>query len=232
MSQKYNIGWADCTINPISGCLNDCPYCYARSFANRLKGRCGYPAENPFQPTFHKDKIDDILNLKGKGKRIFLDSMGDWFSEGVPYEWVQTIIATLWEVPEHNFLVLTKRPDRISEILHCIDLPKNLWLGVSVTCQEDYWRVSKLKESIPCGTKRFISFEPLHGLINRGNFGGVDWVIIGIESGNRKCKIPGKAPWIYAICNQARSAKIPVFLKNDICGPDGNTWKEFPEGLH
>jgi protein gp37 len=254
------IGWATDTINPISGCSN-CDEnglcqgkfkCYAESFARRLAGKerkhpdsTGYPTEPGlhFAPTFHWDKHWGILNLpeRGKPKRVFLDSMSDWFCEGVEPEWVHHTIDVLWQVQRHHFLVLTKRPERILEVLHCKELPPNLWLGVSVTCQADLWRISMLKESIPSDTKRFISFEPLLGPVYQEGqkLGVIDWVIIGAQSGPGKT-VP-EAKWVSDICWAADDADIPVFLKDNllhIVGGSANMppynrpmRREFPEAM-
>jgi protein gp37 len=226
------IGWCDRTINPITGCTNcdengfcqDKFKCYAEGFAKRLAGKerkqpgsTGYPTEpgQHFKPTFHYDKHWDLLNLptRGRPKRVFLDSMSDWFCEGVPAEWVHQVLDLIDQVPEHHFLVLTKRPERILEVLHCRNLPPNLWLGVSVTCQEDVWRIEMLKESIPQTTKRFVSFEPLLGPINLGNFGGVDWAIIGAQTGSKKVLPEGR--WLWDMIVQIPH-EIPIFLKDNI----------------
>lgn len=249
------IGWCDKTINPVTGCTNcdENGYCqgkfkcYAESFARRLAGierkhpgRTGYPTEpgQHFRPTLHEDKLRDIYNLsnRGKPKRIFLDSMSDWFCEGVPAKWVHQIIDLIWQVPLHHFLVLTKRPEHIMEVLHCRDLPPNLWLGVSVTCQEDLWRISMLKQSIPSSTKRFVSFEPLLGEVYREGqkLGGVDWVIVGRESGNQRDRTPILRSWVENICAAADTFDIPVYLKGGMCGPSKDGYdrrEEFPEGL-
>jgi protein gp37 len=226
------IGWCDSTINIISGCTN-CDAdgmclgkfkCYAEGFARRLAGKerkqpgsTGYPTGEGqhFAPCFHHDKHWDILNLPERGapKRVFLDSMSDWFCEGVPAEWVHKVLDYVGQVPRHFFLALTKRPERIMEVLHCRDLPPNLWLGVSVTCQEDLWRIDMLKESIPSTTKRFVSFEPLLGPIELSVFGGVDWVIIGAQSGPGKL-VP-KAEWVCDML-EAIPVCVPVFLKDNL----------------
>ncbi len=210
------IGWCDLTISPITGCLNNCDYCYARKMAYRLKGRFGYPKDEPFRPTFHFDKLAAIHGLKGKGKRVFLDSMGDCFSPGMDREWIWAIIDAIRHKPEHTFLVLTKRPDRMDAILEEMigPMPRNLWFGVSVTCQEDVWRIPKLINRA-YSQHAFVSFEPLHGLIQY-DLSGIDWAIVGLESGNRKGKIWGKQPWIDAICRQADELSIPVYLKNGL----------------
>jgi protein gp37 len=234
MSVKSSISWADLTINPISGCTN-CDSdgmcqgkfrCYAEGFARRLAGKerkqpgsTGYPTEpgQHFKPTMHWDKHWDILNLpkRGEPKRVFLDSMSDLFCEGVPAEWVHTVLDLIDQVTRHHFLVLTKRPERIMDVLHCIDLPPNLWLGVSVTRQEDLWRISMLKESIPTTTNRFVSFEPLIGPVYQEGqkLGGVDWVIIGAQTGPGKVA-PGQE-WIENIV-AAAGASIPIFMKSNL----------------
>jgi protein gp37 len=219
MSKK--IEWCDKTLNPISGCLNGCPFCYAKGFAHRQAGverkhpgRSGYPTTgDPFRPTFHSDKIRQILKLGGGSKRVFLDSMGDWFSPGVEIDWIRQTVDAVKRKPEHIFLVLTKRPDRIGEMLDSIDVPGNLWLGTSITTQDDAGRVENLKRHV--AGHKFLSIEPLHGPIEV-DLSGIEWVIIGAETGNRKAKIKPKSEWVEAIWKEAEKLGIPVFLKNNI----------------
>lgn len=208
------IAWSDQTINPITGCLNGCTFCYARRFALRMAGRYGYPSDDPFKPTFHPDKIAQILDLNGKrGKRIFVDSMSDWFSPGVEREWIDRAIEAIYQKPEHTFLVLTKRPDRIPREFD-VEVPSNLWLGVSVTNQADVWRIDDLKNKLS-SLHKFISFEPLHGSIET-DLNGIDWIILGAETGNRKGKIKPRTEWIEAIRNEAEKQGIPIFLKDNL----------------
>lgn len=244
------IGWCDRTINPITGCTN-CDEngmcqgkfkCYAEGFARRLAGKerkhpdsTGYPTEpgQHFKPTFHHDKHWDLLNLptRGRPKRVFLDSMSDWFCEGVPAKWVHSVLDLIDQVPEHHFLVLTKRPERIMEVLHCRNLPPNLWLGVSVTCQADLWRIDMLRESIPQATKRFVSFEPFLGPVYQEGqkLGGVDWAIIGAQTGPGK--VVPKVRWLADLFG-AIPLSIPVFQKDNIraISPVGD-YQQFPEAV-
>jgi protein gp37 len=208
------IGWCDSTINIITGCMNGCDYCYARRMAHRLKGRFGYPEDDPFKPTFHPDKLHDIYNLKGRGKRIFLDSMGDWFSPGVDPAWIQSIMDAVIAKSDHTFLVLTKRPDNTIGKLRGL-IPSNFWLGVSITSQKDIWRLEMLRKEFPCYPYKFVSFEPLHGPIE-ADLSGIEWVIIGAESGNRKGKIMPEWKWIAQIIGDCRYNGIPVYVKNNI----------------
>ena len=227
------IGWCDITINPITGCLNGCEYCYARKMACRQAGRNGYPGQgHSFDPTFHPDKLQDIYNLRGAGKRVFLDSMGDWFSTGVKPAWIDATIEAVRSKPEHTFLVLTKRPDRIPDLLNCDGIPANLWIGTSITCQGDVHRIEGLQEETPY-SHNFLSFEPLHGPISC-DLSGIDWVIIGAESGNRKSKIIPEKKWIKDLSDSTRH--IPVFMKDNlwyaIQGADKWEWrKEFPKEM-
>jgi protein gp37 len=224
------IGWCDLTLNPITGCLNNCPYCYARKMAFRLKGRYGYPEDEPFRPTFHPEVIQKIKNLKGSGKRIFLDSMSDWFGPEVKPEWIKQSIDAVASKPEHTFLVLTKRPDNM-EVLRDMDIPMNLWFGVSVTNQEGAWRLEELMNFSPLQVNQhlFVSFEPLHGPIKTG-LHGLHWVIIGAESGNRTGKVITENEWAYRLVESARNLEIPVFVKDNLVKAKIHS-KEFPEEM-
>lgn len=204
------IGWCTETLNPITGCLNGCEYCYARKMAFRLKGRFGYPEDEPFRPIFHPEVIQKIRNLKGSGKRVFLDSMSDWFGPGVEPDWIKRSIEAVASKPEHTFLVLTKRPDNIPHQY----FPKNIWLGVSVTNQADVWRIDALYNKTCLSQKKFISFEPLQGPITY-DLTGISWVIIGAESGNRAGKIIPEEDWVLDILT-AIPNETAIFMKDNL----------------
>lgn len=238
------IDWADVTINPITGCSNFgnkaiCgDYCYAARMAKRLKGRFGYPADDPFRPTFHPERLVEIgWNHTKVPSRIFLNSMSDWFSQGVNPEWIHQIIEAVAKAPEHIFLVLTKRPEKLwwlhafgAEDLH---IPENLWFGVSVTKQKDAWRIPALVNSGDLvGVHKFVSFEPLHGLVDP-DLGGIEWIIVGAESGNRKGKITPKMEWVEGIFLKA-PINTPVFMKANLgedLMPLGGFIQQFPEAM-
>jgi protein gp37 len=177
-------------------------------------GSTGYPTTgDPFRPTFHPDKVQQILSLKGEGKRIFLDSMGDWFSPGVEFDWIWQVVGAVKQKPEHTFLVLTKRPDRIGEVLERLDVPANLWLGTSITKQGDLERVEWLKKHV--SGHKFLSIEPLHGPIDV-DLTGIGWVIVGAETGNRRGKIEPNPEWVESIRKEVDRLGIPVFLKDNL----------------
>jgi protein gp37 len=227
------IEWCDRTINPISGCMNDCDFCYARKMANRQSGierkhpnKSGYPTTgDPFRPTFHPDKLQKIIDLNGSPKGIFLDSMSDWFSPAVEPDWLRRIIKAVTQKPEHTFMVLTKRPDCITKMLNGIDIPSNLWLGTSITDQSNVERIDCLKEHVQ--THRFLSIEPLHGAID-ADFADIEWIIVGAETGNRKGKILPKQEWVENIIIAAERQRTPVFLKNNL-RPYYNSGGQYPQ---
>ncbi len=219
------IDWADITINPITGCSNFgnkaiCgDYCYAAKIAKRLKGRFGYSADDPFRPIFHPERLVEIgWNHTKTPSRIFLNSMSDWFSQGVDPRWIHRIIDAVAKVPEHIFLVLTKRPENLWWLcgfgMESLELPSNLWFGVSVTKQADAWRIPKLVEALP-DLHKFVSFEPLHGPVDP-DLSGIEWAIIGAETGKRKGLIAPKAEWVNHLVDLADEPGIPLFLKDNL----------------
>jgi len=242
---QTKIDWADVTINPITGCRNFgnpeiCGnYCYAARMARRLKGRFGYPADDPFRPTFHPERLQEINWKRNKTpSRIFLNSMSDWLGEGVDLDWIRQIIEAVSQNEDDIFLVLTKRPERILEMLHCIALPENLWWGVSVTKQQDLWRIATLRDSLPA-IHKFVSFEPLHGPIVESDetmmcLDSIEWAILGAESSNRKGKIIPEANWITGLIG-CIPEETPIFVKENVyqyLSPSRiGFWQEFPEAM-
>jgi len=238
---RTKIDWADVTINPITGCRNFgrsdiCgDYCYAARMARRLKGRFGYPADDPFRPTFHPERLQEINRKRNKTpSRIFLNSMSDWLSEGVDPEWIRQIIEAVCKNEDDVFLVLTMRPERTLEMLHCITLPENLWWGVSVTKQEDLWRIAALRDALPA-VHKFVSFEPLHGPIECLNeLDLIEWAIIGAESGRRVGRIEPEFSWIDHLAATVMRAAVPLFIKDNVfeffqCAMDHRHLRQFPE---
>ena len=251
------IGWCDLTINPITGCSNCDIFglcqgrykCYAEGFARRLSGiearhpgRTGYPPiPHHFTPCWHQKAFERILKLRGSGKRVFLDSMSDWFSVGIPTDWIQEVLLAVEKKPKHHFLVLTKRPDRIEKAIRITGIPENLWIGTSVTSQEDLWRISALKGAIPPTARRFVSFEPLLGPIEFGpdGIGGIDWCIVGALTGHQPSSSPlctGDMPlfaWIDRLLVQILNSDIPLFMKDNLRESIGihTLLQQFPEGM-
>jgi protein gp37 len=143
---KTKIEWTEYSWNPVSGCTpisEGCQNCYAKRMANRLRGRCGYPADEPFKVTLHKDRLEEPLRLK-KPRRVFVCSMGDLFHEDVP-GWMRfEVMDIILQAKQHTFLILTKRPANMKEFFEwyysktgrTIETIKNLWLGVTAENQQ------------------------------------------------------------------------------------------------
>jgi len=166
------IEWAAYTWNPITGCSPisaGCEHCYARRMAYRLRGRCGYPGDDPFKPTFHPSRLDEPRKLK-KPSLIFVCSMGDLFHCEVRYEWHLEIFQAMATAGHHHYLILTKRPMlarvffQTCEDWHPAEWP-NVWLGVSVENRKAAdLRIPRLLKLPVAG--RFVSIEPMLGAVN------------------------------------------------------------------
>lgn len=229
---KTKIDWADSSWNPVTGCLHDCPYCYARTMANRfgshiqtdgateiLMGSCvdydterALPYPYDFKPTFHKYRLVDYKNKKGR--TIFVCSMADLFGEWVPDEWIAEVFKACEAAPQHRYLFLTKNPKRYKEIQFKIPLPTSdrYWYGTTVTGSENENR------HVIEGYNTFVSMEPLlKKPINIEKWvKEVQWIIVGAETGNRKDKVIPKREWIEDIALKCKASGTPVFMKSSL----------------
>lgn len=232
MSTK--IEWAEQVWNPVTGCTKvsaGCKNCYAERMATRLRGRHGYPADEPFRVTLHPGRLDEPMRWR-KPRRVFVNSMSDLFHEYVPDEFIDRVFAVMACAPQHQFLVLTKRPNRMRDwcqriargpALETWPLP-NVWLGVSAEDQLAADRRIPILLDTPAAV-RFVSAEPLLEPVvlidylpdthdgHRDPRGGpwLDWVIVGGESGSgaRRCDVK----WVRAIVGQCQAAGVSVFVK-------------------
>ena len=159
------IEWTDETWNPVTGCSHAgspaCDNCYAKRMANRLRGRCGYPEDDPFKVTFHPDKLDQPRRWR-KPRRVFVVSMGDLFHDDVHFADVDEIMQVIAET-FHTYMMLTKRPTRMIKyfehyVANEVLLPDNLWLGVTVENNDQRWRIDELLKIR--AAKYFVSYEP------------------------------------------------------------------------
>jgi len=214
---QTKIEWCDITLNPIVGCPHGCNYCYARKMAKRQKHRCELCYE--FIPHPHLERLDRI-NPSQKPKKIFIDSMWDWNAEGVEEQWHRVIIDKMRECSQHTFQILSKRPIGYSRY----EFPNNVWLGTSVATDADCFRIDQLLQSNSNNIK-IVSIEPIHGRINHA-FDGLDWIIVGAESGNRKGKIIPDNHWVGEIIDRAKEKGIAVHVKENLNWPE--VIKEYP----
>ncbi len=232
-----SIEWTEMTWNPATGCNKisaGCKFCYAEIFAKRLQAMGLHKYRNGFDLTLHPDVLDEPFKHK-KSKVFFVNSMSDLFHKDVPLDFIKKVFDVMNRNPHHVFQVLTKR----AELLTCYDAAgwlhwsHNIWMGVSVENEKVMNRIDLLKQT---GARvKFISCEPLIGPLPDLDLQGIDWVIVGGESG-RKPR-PMKPEWVTEIREKCKHSNTPFFFKQwggtnkKKAGRnlDGKTWDQMPE---
>jgi protein gp37 len=231
---QSSIEWTESTWNPLTGCTKispGCKLCYAERMAKRLRAMGQPRYANGFELTLHEDVLE-LPRSWQKPQLIFVNSMSDMFHEDVPARFIRKTFDVMRRASWHQFQVLTKRSDRLLELSPSIDWPENVWMGVSVENQDYEFRIDHLKQT---GARvKFLSLEPLLGSLQKLNLRGIDWVIVGGESG------PGARPmeteWVLEIKEQCMKAGVPFFFKQwggfnkKKAGRrlQGRTWDELP----
>lgn len=208
---RSNIEWTEVTWNPTTGCDKvspGCKYCYAERWANMQLKRGIHQYRNGFNLTLSPERLTQPLTWKSP-KLVFVNSMSDLFHDKVPDDYILEVFDIMNKTLTHSYQVLTKRIERVIKLSSQINWTKNIWLGVSVEDNEFSYRIEKLK-MIPAQTK-FISFEPLLGPIHTKNFNGIDWVLVGGESGGKARRID--KTWINSIKKVCQDLAIPFFFK-------------------
>lgn len=244
--EKSKIDWCDSTWNPVTGCLHGCEYCYARGISERfgrkytsggievlehpyvLNGK-KQPYPFGFRATFHKYKLNDYIGKKGRN--IFVCSMADLFGKWAPDSWIEEVFNACEKAPQHNYLFLTKNPDRYIELEKDRRLPwaDNFWFGSSVTKPSDRYTWFTEKKF-----HWFLSVEPI--LEDLGPMDAdapkPEWIIVGAETGKRKDKVIPKRAWIEGLLKECRKYDIPIFMKSSLAEIWGEPLiQEFPEDL-
>lgn len=234
MSDKSAIEWTDATWNPVTGCTKvspGCKHCYAERLAHRLQAMKNPRYRNGFAVTLHPDQLTLPLRWRTP-RRIFVNSMSDLFHEAVPTDYIRRVFETMAQADWHVFQVLTKRAERLAALARDLPWPPNVWQGVSVENVRYTSRIRYL--SAAPASVRFLSVEPLLGSIPKLPLGGIDWVIVGGESG------PGHRTvdpaWVREIRDQCVVAAVPFFFKqwggrNPKSGGrvlDGRLWDQMP----
>lgn len=238
MATGSGIEWTDATWNPVTGCTkisSGCAHCYAERMAKRLEGMGQPNYRNGFRLTVHEHMLDVPLSWK-QPRRIFVNSMSDLFHDDVPESFVRKVFAVMRTADWHQYQVLTKRADRLLKLDRRLKWAEQIWMGVSVESSKYTWRIDCLRETH--AFVKFLSLEPLLGPLEQLNLAGIDWVIVGGESG------PGARPmdpsWAMSIRDQCRRAGVPFFFKQwggvfkKKAGRelDGRTWDEMPDEGH
>ena len=215
------IEWTERTWNPVTGCTKQsagCAHCYAETMARRLTSMGMPKYKNGFQPTIHPESLDEPRQWK-HGCTIFVCSMSDLFHPDVPFEFIDSVMKTIAETPQHRYQLLTKRAERMAEYFATREVPRNAWLGVTVECVSTKPRMEALR-GIACESVKFLSCEPLLEDLGEMDFTNIDWVIVGGESG--PLARPMQPDWVHHLQAQARAQRTAFFFKQwGTYGADG-----------
>ncbi len=214
------IEWTERTWNPVTGCdkvSEGCAHCYAENMSRRLCAMHTDKYANGFKVTMHNDSLKEPLSWY-KPSTIFVCSMGDLFHEDVPFEFVDKVMDVIRKTPKHKYQILTKRAERMAEYFQTHLIPHNAWLGVTVEIERTKFRIDSLR-NLNAAVK-FLSCEPLLSDLGCLDLTGINWVIVGGESGTSAR--PMKEDWVLNIKTQAEKLNIPFFFKQwGTWGQDG-----------
>ena len=234
MATRSGIEWTETTWNPVTGCSPispGCAHCYAERMAKRLQAMGVVKYSRGFEVAVHASALDQPLRWR-QPRLVFVNSMSDLFHASVPAAFIESVFSTMNQASRHTFQVLTKRPDRVLSLDDRLCWTRNIWLGVSI--ESERW-LDRLGLLAGTGARtKFLSLEPLLGPLPGLDLSGVDWVIVGGESG------PGARPmrpaWIRAIRDTCVRSSVPfffkqwggVFKKRTGRVLDGRTWDQMP----
>lgn len=234
MANNSAIEWTNSTWNPITGCTKispGCQHCYAERMTKRLcaMGQPNYA--NGFKITLHEHVLNLLLQWK-KPRTIFVNSMSDIFHKDVPVKFIDKIFSVMREAHWHTFQILTKRAERLLELNTELCWSPNIWMGVSVESNDFKFRIDHLRQTN--AKIKFLSIEPLLGPLNKLNLDGINWVVVGGESGPKARHM--EPSWVIDIRDQCLRTKTPFFFKQ--WGGfnkkkngrllEGRTWDEMP----
>jgi protein gp37 len=215
MADATQIEWTDSTWNPVTGCTKitaGCDFCYAERFSERFRGVERHPFQNGFDLTLRPARLEQPLQWK-QPRRIFVNSMSDLFHKDVPDHFIDAVFDPREEASWHTFQVLTKRSSLMSRYLRkryedCL-APSHIWLGVSVEDAKNTVRLKHLKQAR--AAIKFVSFEPLLGSVGEIDLKGIDWAIVGGESGPRAR--PMREEWAVEIRDRCKADGVAFFFK-------------------
>jgi len=234
MATQSAIEWTESTWNPVSGCTKisaGCLNCYAERMAKRLQAMGQERYENGFKVTLHHEALDEPYRWK-KPRIVFVNSMGDLFHEKIPLEFIKDAFSVMNGNKRHTFQILTKRSQRLCKLAPLLEWSENIWMGVTVENNDYVNRTDDLR--LTDAAVKFLSLEPLLGSVHDLDLTGIDWVIVGGESG------PGARPmlkqWVIDIKQRCESEGIPFFFKQwggvnkKKAGRllQGRTWDNYP----
>ncbi len=235
MGTVSKIEWTESTWNPVTGCTKisqGCKNCYAERMATRLQAMGQHNYRNGFKLTCHSRSLSLPLNWK-KPQMIFVNSMSDLFHEKVPIDFILDVFDVMEKTPHHQYQILTKRAERLAKLSDILPWRENIWMGVTVEAADYKHRIDYLRQT--AARVKFLSLEPLLGNLGTLDLEGIDWVIVGGESGIGAR--PMEAEWVTDIRDQCLNANVPFFFKQwggknkKKAGRElhGRTWDEMPQ---
>jgi protein gp37 len=216
MGGKTKIEWTDTTWNPVRGCTKvspGCKHCYAESFAERFRGVQGHPYEQGFDLRIVPEKLLEPF-FWPRSSMVFVNSMSDLFHPEIPDEYILRVAEIMLKANWHTYQVLTKRAERLRHMLNgalrLAAAARHIWWGVSVEdSQYGKPRIEHLRGS--AATLKFLSVEPLLEDLGPLQLSGIDWVIVGGESG--RGARPMEPSWVENILTQCKASAVPFFFK-------------------
>ncbi|HEW79714.1 MAG TPA: phage Gp37/Gp68 family protein [Phycisphaerales bacterium] len=236
MATQSAIEWTESTWNPVSGCSKisaGCMNCYAERMAKRLKAMGQKRYRNGFKVTLHYEALNEPYRWK-KPRVVFVNSMSDLFHEKIPVEFIQDVFSVMNANKRHTFQILTKRSDRLVKLATQLNWTENIWMGVTIENNDYVSRADDLR--MVDSAVRFLSLEPLLGPLPDLDLSGIDWVVVGGESG------PGaramQEEWVLGIKEKCEDKhRIPFFFKQwgginkKKTGRmlQGKTWDQYPK---
>jgi len=234
MANISPIEWTDATWNPVTGCSKispGCKFCYAERLSRRLQAMGQKNYRNGFKVTLQPHMLNHPLHWK-QPRRIFVNSMSDLFHTEVPASYIAQVFDVMRRACWHQYQVLTKRSERLLELNSALQWQEQIWMGVSIENEDYIFRADHLRKTD--AQVKFLSIEPLLGRLHKLHLRGIDWVIVGGESG------PGARPidavWVRELRDRCVRANVAFFFKQwggvfkSRTGRtlDGRTWDEMP----
>jgi protein gp37 len=216
MSIESAIEWTDATWNPVRGCTKispGCKHCYAETFAERFRGVKGHPYERGFDLRLVPEKLAEPLRWRAS-KMIFVNSMSDLFHDAVPDNYITAVAQVMVAAKWHTYQVLTKRSERLRSLLntklHFAAKQQHIWWGVSV--EDKKYGLPRIEDLRNAEAEvRFLSVEPLLEDVGKLDLRGINWMIVGGESGAGAR--PMRKEWVLPLRDQCKRRGVPFFFK-------------------
>jgi protein gp37 len=234
MANSSHIEWTDATWNPVTGCAKispGCKFCYAERMSKRLRAMGQSNYRNGFKLTLQPQMLEHPLHWR-QPRRIFVNSMSDLFHLDVPLAYIRQVFHVMRRAYWHEYQVLTKRSDRLRDLNSALEWQPQIWMGVSIENEDYIFRADDLRKT--GAYVKFLSIEPLLGPLHKLTLKGIDWVIVGGESG------PGARPidpeWVRELRDRCERERVAFFFKQwggvlkSRTGRllDGRTWDQMP----